>query len=228
MKWIINLMLLCLVVFTGAEAYRVWTEPLEIPLPPAKPGEMKATIPHTRTALHARAFPQGHYEGIVTKNLFSPERQQPEDKPVDMTIEKAEKKVIPNILLYGVVITGDDRKALLTNPDRSKDPRRFTWASAGEVLGGYEVVEIGPEKVFLEREGTRYEVGLYKEKERRGPPSPMKPSVVVQQTEPAKKEPAKKEPVLPEGKSTERKEAVEKEEFEIIKTPFGDMKRRKQ
>jgi len=195
---------------------------LEIPLPPAKPGDMKATIPHTRTAPHDRAFPQGQYEDIVTKNLFSPERQQPGDKPVDMTIEKVEKKVIPNILLYGVVITGDDRKALLSNPDRSKDPRKFTWASAGEVLGGYEVVEIGPEKVFLEREGQRYEVGLYTEKERRSPPPPMKPNVVIQQTEPVKKE-----PVLPEGKSTERKEAVEKGEFEIIKTPFGDMKRRK-
>jgi type II secretory pathway component PulC len=228
MKWIINLLLLSLVVFSATEAYRVWTEPMEIPLPPEKSDQMKAMIPHTRTTRHAQSFPKSRYEDIVAKNLFSPERQQPEDKPTDMTIGKAEKKVVPNILLYGVVITGDDRKALLTNPDRSKDPRRFRWASTGEVLGGYEVVEIGPERVFLQKEGERYEVGLYEEKEKRSPPPPMKPSVVLQKTEPAKKEPAKKEPVLPEGKSPERKETVKSGEFEIIKTPFGDMKRRKQ
>jgi len=232
MKWIINLMLLCLVAFSGAEAYRVWTEPLEIPLPSAQPGKIKGTSLNPRTAPPAKAFPQGQYEAIVTKNLFSPERQQPEDKPVDTAIEKEEKKVIPNILLYGVVIAGDDRKALLTNPERSKDQRRFTWASAGEVLGGYEVVEIGAEKVFLQKEGKRYEVGLYTEKERRSQPPSMKPNVVIQKAEgvkkePVRKEPAKAEPVLPPSKPTEKKEAVEEGEFEIIKTPFGDMKRRK-
>jgi type II secretory pathway component PulC len=233
MKWIINLLLFCLVVFSANEAYRAWTEPLEIPLPPAKPGEMKATVPYTRTARHTGSFPQGHYEGIVTKNLFSPERQQPEDKPIDTAIEKAEKKVIPNILLYGVVITGEDRKALLTNPERGTDQRRFTWASAGEVLGGYEVVEIGAEKVFLQKDGKRYEVGLYTEKARRGQPPALKPNVVVQQTQPVKKEPVRKEPAKtgslpPPSKLTEKKEAVEESEFEIIKTPFGEIKRRKQ
>jgi len=228
MKWIINLLLFFLVVFSANEAYRVWTEPLEIPLPLAKPGEMKERIHHTRTAQHAGPFPQGHYEDIVTRNLFSPDRQQPEAKPVDTTIEKEEKKLVPNIVLYGVVIAGDDSKALLTNPERSKDSRRFTWASTGEMLDGYEVVKIDPEKVVLQKDGKSYEVGLYTEKAMRSPPPTMKPTVVLHQSEPPKSELAEKEPVLPEGKPTDGKEKVEDGEFEIMKTPFGDMKRRKQ
>jgi len=226
-KWIINLVLACLVAFFGTKIYRVWSEPTRPVVKATRVSPKKRVKPKARRVVqHSRVRPESSYQVVVDKNLFSPERKGPEPGPEGEKVKEPDKeeKLPANILLYGVVVTGNYRKALLTNPDRSKDKRQFVWVSVGDTLGDYKLADIQSEKVFLEKGGKRYEVSLYAGKKRRTPPRPRKStraSLAPRTTKKKKTIPAPRTIVKP------KKRTLKKGAYEIIKTPFGNIKRRK-
>ena len=226
-KWIINLILACLVAFFGTKIYRVWSEPSGPTVEITRVASKKRVQSRPRRVVRkSKVKPSSFYQVVVEKNLFSPERKGPEPESGDEkekdTVEG--EKGPGNILLYGIVVKGSYRKALLSNPDRTKDKRRFVWVSVGDSLGDYKLVDIQSEKVFLEKGGKRYELSLYAGKKRRNLPRPKK-SIPTRPVPRATKK--KKSLPVPRPVMKPKTKVLKRGGYEIISTPFGDIKRRK-
>ena len=154
--WLINAVLALCVLFAGASAYRVWVR--EEPLAAIEPME-QATVPaperrQVSTQLSSR---ESAYAIIPERTLFSPNRAEsiPE---VSEAITEAKQPVISGrrIELHGVIIRGDNRKALIDNPVRDPDEPPRKWVSVGDVLDRLTVLAIEPRSVVLDEGGKRY------------------------------------------------------------------------
>jgi len=109
--------------------------------------------------------------GIITeKNIFSPERKDwvvkvIEPKKRNITINKPRGKKIPKknpgkIVLHGVIIAGDIRKALINNPLKRGGGKRTIYVEEGDELEGYKVMSIEPDHIKLDWDGEEIVVNL--------------------------------------------------------------------
>ena len=189
--WQINLFLTIFIIFFGIKAYGVWAEqeeripsetrPVRKPLPLSEKNVVIGNMP-----------PESDYEVVVSNNPFMPDRgnsaegkQQPEKR----TKPKIDKKLLMRLnaalrrtVLYGVIIAGEYKKALVTSvesgptgrrkPQRTRAPkRRARWVKVGDSLGEFTVDDIRDGSVLLAAAGNQYQVFLYdKEKPKRRVP----------------------------------------------------------
>jgi len=114
-------------------------------------------------ACGAAAAARAEEDILVEKNLFSPERKKwvmedpKEKKPQDGKV----KKEIADITLFGTVIAGDDRYAVLRTKKKGKaDIDSKTPYAVGDYISGFLVAAIEPKRVVLrdESEGSEYQV----------------------------------------------------------------------
>ena len=100
---------------------------------------------------------------IVEKNLFHPERKKWEMKKKKSKSNKKpgkKKKVLSKIELFGTIMDGDKRCALLrTKKGRSKNENRVY--TVGDYIGGYCIKEIERKKVVLKDETTNEDFIVY-------------------------------------------------------------------
>lgn len=96
------------------------------------------------------------YTIIAEQNLFNPERKIPAEKKDEKPLPK------PEFVLYGTLIAGDasiafldDLKAPYTSSGRGKRQRTLR---IGNVLSGYTLSEVYPEKVVMVRGEDRIEL----------------------------------------------------------------------
>jgi len=100
---------------------------------------------------------------LIEKNLFSPERKKwvmedPKDKKPEA--EKV-KKEIADITLFGTVIAGEERYAVLRSKKKAKpDVDSKTPYAVGDYVSGFLVAAIEPKRVVLrdESEGREYQI----------------------------------------------------------------------
>lgn len=89
------------------------------------------------------------YTMIAEDNLFHPERKIPLDIGADQALEK------PEFLLYGTLITDDVRLAYLEDKKAPQNTagrgKRQTTLKLGNVMSGYTLKEIYPDKVIMVR-----------------------------------------------------------------------------
>jgi len=177
--WLINLVLAAAVVFLGVRAYRVWSTEHQWS---ARPGPVQEPIPPKERNLPGRsALPETEYEPVVGSNLFHPDRKEapPAPPPPPATTEvktDEEPKVAGPQLkilerfhqqtnLYGVVIVGDHREALLDfipgSLSQRAGPRSIERARVGDMLGMFKVKEIGPTSVILTAGGYEWPVSMF-------------------------------------------------------------------
>jgi len=237
--WIINGILALLTVIVGLNMYDIWSggddgagsvEPVSPP-----------PLPRVEDFRKPQAKPENTYRAIVEDNLFSPDRKEvivpppspavaptpepepePEPEAPAKPLEKVEGK---KILLYGVISMPDYRAAIVTNVDEKAPQRPQKTVRIGETIGEYTIAEIKKERVLLTKGRERYEITLFDRehpKERatatkeRIQPEAAAPKVITAQPVAPKTETAAK---APKGK--------EEDEWEIVSTPFGKVKRRK-
>lgn len=174
------------------------------------------------------------YEPLVTRNIFSSERKEyiPEVKETQAPPPEPEPEPEPevkevmiqgqSILLYGVISMENYQAALVTNPIREEDERPRKWVKIGDKLANLTVDDIKPESIILRDRNLKYVILLHDED---------KPKQTSSETGGVKKE-ARPTVVTASSPATSAAAKPPKEEsddeYEIIETPFGPVKTKKQ
>lgn len=227
--WLINISLAVFIAFFGIMTFDVWSRGDET-IPERQTGKEPAATTQGKGMIERTMPPDSTYSIVAEKNLFSANRSEviPEKQKKEGPLKISEKQ----IFLYGVVVLGDHKKALISNPDPApvpgKTPAKDKWVKVGDTIGNFSIVEIGKDRINLADGANRHEIFLYDKNkpvrqtaaaEKSTAPTvvaagAMAPAAVAAKsgTEPSKSGTA-------EGKSSEG-------EYRIINTPFGPTKRR--
>ncbi len=182
--WIINFFLLVTVIVCSIGTYRLWNKPLEWQPQGGLPKQkaMKTVQVYTN-----RQLPESSFRTIEDQNLFSrdrklhvpaaPQEQKEADQSLMPTAQtKPEETIIRingrPILLYGVVMAGNDKRALITNPFSGNQNRREIWIKPKQIIEDYRVHDIRPNAILLRKENKLYEISLFDKQKTRPTRSP--------------------------------------------------------
>lgn len=234
--WIVNALLAAVLVFGGMGVWDAWRREA----PPTGTAAVKG-----KTARPFQAPPENQllssaeYPEVVERNLFSEDRSAPappappetaEPETVQEEVRVDGKKII----LYGVVLFGDYKAALINNPEiQGKNPQN-QWIKEGGRIGNLTVRQILQDRVVLADADASYRVLLYDPEKvqkaasaQKTPPS-AKPNVVSVGEAPVAK-PVVKADAPPKAQSSpaEVRSISEDGQYEIIDTPLGQIKRKR-
>jgi hypothetical protein len=212
---ILSFLVSCAILLLILKNYEIWTQPIEwVPKkslgkkseikPETKP-EIKTEVPSTAGAQKDPSSIKS-YVAIAGKNIFSPERK---DFPIPMTAEGKKPLVRPQVVLYGVTITGSYQAASVTNPGRPlrKGERETMTLKIGDKVGEYTLAKIFSDRISLEAPGDTFEVLLYDArvpKKRIEVKTETKPAAVTSTLPAAPASPATTQPAPPAAASTAR------------------------
>ena len=174
--WLINFFLVAGVIFFGLKAYGVWSEGKKSPL---EIGPMKEALPWSEKKTAKKGMPpESEYKIIVDNSLFWSDRsaQRPQEqekkKAQSMDVKAADKRLLKQLKaahmltqLYGVVIVGDHREALVS--EISGDTRKKVSDSGikrvkvGDTVGMFKVKEIKDTNVLLTGGGQEWPIALF-------------------------------------------------------------------
>jgi len=223
---LINLALLGGIGFCTLQAHKTWNQ-REF----SKPSAVRASESISdKTDVGVRILKRGRmplssYAVVANRNLFSPDRNlpQPEDTATPPVVKEVKSLKISGkkIDLYGVVMIGDEQKALITNPESGPGLKKHRWVEAGETVGTVSVVSIAPDRIRLSEAAGQYDVLLYDSRK------PGRSEIAGKSETPTIV--SSQEPKIDTESKPEKKARVEPEagEYEIVNTPFGKLKRRK-
>ena len=252
--WFINILLVAGVIFFAVKTFDVWfsrQKQYPEPIP-----HTRQEIQQEKQFTKRNVPPESSYRVIADKNLFSEDRKEYLPPTIDPELESAlenETEIKPfdgfgkNVTLYGVMIWDDIKKALITNPDRKTGEPQDIWVQKGDTLleikrrdkvATLKVDEILNDRILVRDESSKYEILLHdKEKTRKREMIKMDeaPEVIVPGETPRavsrtrQAQPQKREipPNVPDNTAPElQNEEAPEPQFEIINTPFGEIKRR--
>ena len=113
----------------------------------------------------------GSYSTISAKNVFSPQRKEWVAKiTIPKSIESVKKRFPKKkalsgkprkIILHGIVIAGDIKKALIKNPMTGARGKKTLYVEEGEEIEGYLVTSIESDQIRLDWQGEEIIVKLY-------------------------------------------------------------------
>ncbi len=113
----------------------------------------------------------GNYNIISAKNVFSPQRKEWVVKAAIPKLFKSVKKWSPKkktlarkpkkIILHGIVIAGDFKKALIKNPMTGIRGKKTLYVEEGDEIEGYMVTSIESDQIRLDWQGEEIIVKLY-------------------------------------------------------------------
>lgn len=223
----VNLLLCLFIFFESYMIYRVWTTPDEWEMPAGtalNSGSRKSLL-----TLAKKGRAQGRFTDVVNKNAFSMHRKEfiPAVIPDTLTDKDSAKQQMnsePALLagnridLLGVIMVGDYSKALVKDASDREEPVK--WVRQDDAVDKFVVKRIQKDRIVVSGSGTLHTVLLYdqkKPKKRLSPPPPSLPARVAnKRTKPSAT------PVKPPPKINDN------DKYEIIETPFGEFKRKKQ
>jgi hypothetical protein len=224
---VINLLLAVILSFMVMKSYFVWNSDFEIPATPAQQQGIKQPSDNLNASQKISTSPRSAYDDIDRRNLFSETRRD-----VIPVVENANEIVAvenkingKEIRLYGVILLKDRKKALISNPEKSSDASSLLWIQQGEKIGSLKVVSIEETAVVFSEGEERYRILLYDKNKMRSPVTQSAsmssmPNIVTTTS-------SKNEQKAPEVVPAVKENRTSKDGSENIKTPFGEMKRRK-
>ncbi|MCJ8499378.1 hypothetical protein [Desulfatitalea alkaliphila] len=191
--------------------------------------------------------PKSAFNNIGARNLFSPDRREMSAAETEEDIEEltavAEEAPAPKvdgrlIQLFGVVLAEELTTALVSDPSVRTGRGQNRWVRPGDRIGQLEVERIEPEAViFADDQSKRFRVALHSPDKSRSSagaassPGTPRPTVVTTQPTPEPRPAARPETrdAAPSGpdRTTRDGTGTDEQEYVIIKTPFGDIKRPK-
>lgn len=165
--WLLNFFLAALVAACGFRIMHLWeAEPQALAdIPPPKQESREASDFKEKNSL----FEERAYELLVRQNLFSPDRQEyvPETDAEEPEPEPEGPKISgERVILYGVVITGGRKTALINNPGGKLGEGKFLWVEEGQAMSNLKVTAIHPEEIVLDDGSEKYQILLSKKKQR--------------------------------------------------------------
>jgi len=113
-----------------------------------------------------------YYELMLSNNPFSPNRTawNPPETKTDSKQEEVAAQPVENqqkpkgtpkmITLRGIMILGDTRKALIENPDKTKNKNNFIFIEEGEEVAEYKVKNIEQDQLKLDWYGEEHIVNM--------------------------------------------------------------------
>jgi hypothetical protein len=267
--WILNLMLIGAITFSAIKIHDVWVQKNETVVSKTVNQKVNPEADARSVTFKRKTPPEATYKNVVDKNLFSPDRKEylPEEPPLEEEEPAAEKAAEPEIkpfegfgrkvTLYGVLIAGEKKMALISNPERKQGASKDIWVRTGdsilEVKQRNEVLSIKVEEILVDRlivnDGTKnkYEVLLYDKdnpKRREQIKKAATAEVVgtqkrseaaqreaktaeAQKRQPTKRKPAKRSAPAKESEAS-KKSSKPKSQYKVVNTPFGEIKRKVQ
>ena len=229
--WLINISLAAFIVFFGIMSFDVWSKGDE-KIPGFQTEKSSEKSPPGKGIIERTMPPDSAYGIVAEKNLFSSNRLEfiPE-KQKQGSLKISEKP----IFLYGVVLTGNRKQALISNPESGpvagKSPGKDKWVKIGDTLGNISVADIRKDRIILTEGANTHEILLYdKNKPARQTTVAEKseaPTVVSTGSAAPAAAAAIAKPVTepPASRIAEGKNAPAGE-YRIINTPFGPTKQR--
>lgn len=156
---------LCILIFfivliLGYENYETWSD-LSTVTPKREWGKKVSSKPDLPPPAVAPkgVNPLEAFSVIAEKNIFSPDRKE------FSVAEAAGAKAItrPQITLYGVVTGEDYQRASIINPGRPlyKGERETKTIKIGDMVGGYKLTKIMPDRIVMDARDDSFEVLLY-------------------------------------------------------------------
>ncbi len=199
---------------------------------PGPPKQEKADEPGTKQFVEKSPEPAMVYEKIISNNLFSPTRKEITIKAVknnsanqaeSMPETKPEVKEVrvdgTKINLLGIMFLENIHKALITNPNHGETAKENIWVKVGDRPANLEVTAVAEDHIVLKERGKKYIV-LLRDKSKSAKEKTIRqqavPTVVSAGSVPR-----------PAVKTNQGKAAGETDEYIMVKTPFGFIKRKK-
>ena len=218
---IINILLAFLVTFFVVKTYGVWKTGENIT---SENQVIEKARPHSeKRVAKRRLLPESYYKAVAEQSLFSPDRAEFIPEVLESEQEVAPEKIPGRkIILYGVVMMKDYTTALVSNPESKAGDQPELWVRSGDHLGIFKVASIQKESIILTEGTKQYKILLYDQsgpKQRSTVVKTSKPMVVTTPSKPKKKGSQKPKKPKPEELSNDQ--------YKIISTPFGKIKRRK-
>jgi hypothetical protein len=248
--WFINILLVFGVIFFAVKTFDIWTtQNKQLPEPISS---ARQEIQTEKQVVKRNLPPESSYRAIADKNLFSADRKEYLPPTPDSELEpnldhEAEIKPFDgfgkNVILYGVMIWNDTKKALITNPERKSGDPQDIWVQKGDTLleinrrdkvAALKVHDILNDRILVKDGASKYEILLYdkeKPKHREMITMDEAPAEVITHreiTRPATRTRIDRSQTRESIKDmgSESNEEAQEPQFEIINTPFGEIKRR--
>lgn len=229
--WLINISLAALIILAGVMSYQVWMKTDET-VPEVQTAKSSEKPQPVKTVVERTVPPESTFGVVAEKNLFSANRSEsvPDKQgPGQLTIsEKA-------LFLYGVILMGDNKQALVTNPSpppKAGDPPvRDKWVKIGDTMGNFSVADIKKDRIVITDGARRHEVLLYdKNKPTRrivaAAAASEAPTVIGAAQAPAAPAVPAKPAAEASASRAEAGKSAAADEYVTINTPFGPVKRK--
>jgi hypothetical protein len=239
--WVINILLAVFVVIFGMMSFDVWSKGDET-IPGIQTGNNPEKPLLGKGIIERKMPPDSTYSIVAEKNLFSADRS--EIVPEKQTEKQGPLKISErSVFLYGVVVMGDRKKALISNPatgpEADKKPAaKEKWVTLGDTLGNFSVADIQKDRIILADGAKRHEILLYDKNkparkinlpEKAAASSVASKDVGAGSTAPAATAAATKPGTEPQPPSRVAEgKGAPAAEYKIVNTPFGPVKRKMQ
>jgi hypothetical protein len=145
--WIICTLLAAAAIFFGYQTVEVWSGNDRLEVNEAIQKTPKRQV--NRRVTHRRNPRYNVYEVIAQKDLFASDRREklPEKSPTPSPV-KAAQPLDKRFALFGIVINGGEKKALVANLDKkSAKEKAYIWVKVGDKIGTLNVSEIHQRRV---------------------------------------------------------------------------------
>lgn len=241
--WVVNIAMAVLLLFAGINIWELWHK--EFRDVSGSAGGAGSVQGVAADEAEDRLLDQQEYEMLASRNLFSPDRkvyapaqdsekQEAEKKPKEKTVRISGEAVA----LYGVVITGEKKIALINNPGGKLGDGRFIWIRKGDALANLTVADITPGEIILDEGSAQYKVSLSEKKRpktRRQREKSSGPTVVkggsAPQSSPSSSSTAQSKAGSKGGSASQKSSSSAtsgsaEQQYKIIETPFGTIKRK--
>ncbi len=230
--WVINSVLAIALAICLMNIWDVWHTSTQVFSEKRSAINDKEAIKIKKT-IESKVLNESAYQRVVDKNLFSPDRAPapPEieaDEPEIADARISGKKVV----LYGVIMIDNYKRALISIPGDRRTDSKNRWISEGEQIGNLKAQQIQEDEILLGDGADKYRVLLY---------DPDKAAAKTsRKTGGSKKETAQPKVVTAGEKARAGGNKMDKQnnragkvtkssddEYEMIDTPFGIIKRKR-
>ena len=158
--WFMNLVVAGLIVFVGNRIYKVWSAGDNAAVEIAE--AQKPSKQAENTIAKRLSFTESAYETIAKNDLLNPDRVEIKpEKPQSGPEVKKLSTSVKSIALYGAIITGGYKTALVAKLDVKPGEKKMQWIKVGDTVGSFRVMEIKSESIIVAEGDNQYEVLLY-------------------------------------------------------------------